>query len=98
MAKATKITSIALALATFTAGAAEAAAKRPSALTASYHGTLLDGPLTGQIAGAGAVPEGATRRIQTPYGVVTCSGGNNRVNKETGHGPSGSSNRQCNYN
>ena len=73
------------------------AASRPSALAASYSGILLDGPLAGQVAGAGAVPFGATRHIKTPYGVVVCEGGNNRLDLETNKFPRGNQKRSCQW-
>jgi hypothetical protein len=80
----------------FSAAAAEAA-KRPSALAASFHGTLLDGPLAGQTAGAGAIPSGAVRHVKTPYGVAECTGGDNRVSWEDHSAPSGNQNRSCHW-
>jgi len=70
---------------------------RPSALAASFSGILLDGPLAGQVAGPGAVPGGATRHIKTPYGVVVCEGGSNRLDLETNKSPRGSHNRSCQW-
>jgi len=70
---------------------------RPSALAASFSGILLDGPLAGQIAVGGAVPFGATRHIKTPYGVVVCEGGTNRLDLETNKSSRGSQNRSCHW-
>jgi len=70
---------------------------RPSALAASFRGILMDGPFAGQVAGAGAVPSGAIRHIKTPYGVVVCVGGNNRLDWEKHTHASGSQNRSCQW-
>lgn len=70
---------------------------RPSALAASFSGILLDGPLAGQVAVAGAVPGGATRHIKTPYGVVVCEGGKNTLDLETNKSARGTQKRSCQW-
>jgi hypothetical protein len=70
---------------------------RPSALAASFNGILMDGPLAGQVAGAGAIPSGATRHIKTPYGVFVCVGGNNVADWEKHTSPTGSGKRSCQW-
>ena len=77
--------------------AAAYADSRPDARTASFSGVLLDGPLAGQIAVGGAVPAGATRHIKTPYGVVVCQGGANRLDLETNKSSKGGQNRTCRW-
>ena len=70
---------------------------RPSALSASFKGTLLDGPLAGQIAIQSAIPSDATRHIKIPYGVAVCVGGNNRIDLETHGAAHGGQNRSCHW-
>ena len=70
---------------------------RPSALAASFRGILMDGPLAGQVAGAGAIPSGETRHIKTPYGVVVCVGGNNVAGLEKRTSQTGSQKRSCQW-
>ena len=70
---------------------------RPDARAASFTGILLDGPLAGQVAVAGAVPSGTTRHIKTPYGVVVCEGGANSLDLETNKSSKGSQKRSCQW-